>query len=237
MDDRGIKLRKRLEKIWQSPDFFKVFAAISKRAPHTIKKGTIIFNTNDPLERLYYIVKGFVKLYQLSEEGKDTTVYLLGTNNIIGVRALTSQDKLARHNAEALTDISVLTISHKEYFDALVNHPQYCVDLLHVFIDRLNYTERKLESFIYADTTARVANFLSDCAQRFGIKKGSIIEVPLELTHQRIAEFVGSFRETVTLALHYLEKTGTVKDEKKRITIYSLNKLNTFALTGRKHLK
>lgn len=228
------KLRSRLERIWEHANFYSVFKSITKRPPHTIKKGTILFNFQDPLERLYYIIEGFVKLYQLSEEGKDTTVYLLGPKNIIGVRALTSKDKLAKHNAEALTDVTVLTISHKEYIESMVDNPEYIVDLLHVFIERLNYTERKLETFIYADTTARVANFLTDCAHRFGIRKKTYIELPVEFTHQRVAEFVGSFRETVTLALHYLEKTGTIEATRGKITIKDLKQLSHFALTGRK---
>jgi len=185
------KFSERLDNIWQSPNFNLFFKTYSKTSSHLVKKGTIIFNEGDPLERIYFIKYGFVKLYRLSDQGRETTIYLYGPGNILGIRALTSEDECARHYAEAITDLQMITLTKKEYLNILKEHPENIVDLLQVFINRLNYTERKLEGFIITDTTARVAYFLSDCAIRFGIKKNGKVELPLPLTHQRIAEFVG----------------------------------------------
>lgn len=118
-------------------------------------------------------------------------------------------------------------MSRKEYLSLALEHPENLLDLLHVFIERLNYTERKLEGFILTDATARVANFLADCAKRFGPV------LPLPLTHQRIAEFVGSFRETVTVALNRLQKEKILKVDRGKITILNLKKLNEQALIER----
>jgi len=109
-----------------------------------------------------------------------------------------------------------VTISRQECFDALTEHPEVFVDLLQIFRDRLVYTEQKFESFIYASTTARVAIFLADCAKRFGNHKDRTIEIKLELTHQRIADFVGAFRETVTNALHRLEDDKIIRIERSQ---------------------
>lgn len=229
-----MKLQRRLENILEQPNYQKVFTSIIKRPAHTIKKGTILFSEGDPLNRTYCVIEGFVKLYRMSEEGKDTTAYLIGPNNMLGIRALTSPDECARHNAEAITDLKVITLSHKEYYDAAIQNPAILVDLLYVFIDRLNYTERKLEGFIYADTTARVANFLYDAAFRFGKKKNGITEIPVDLTHQRIAEFVGSFRETVTVALHHLASMKLIQANKGKITINNMKNLETYSRMGKK---
>lgn len=222
-------LIERLNKIWQDANFNKFFQIFSKRPGINIKKGTILFNEGEPLHKIYFIKKGFVKLYRLSKEGRETTIYLYGPGQILGVRALTSEDECARHYAEGITDLEVSTMTRKEYFEALSQHPEYIVDLLHVFIDRLNYTERKLEGFIITDSTARVAYFLLDIARRFCNTSRKSFELPLTLTHQRIAEFVGSFRETVTLALNKLQKEGVLKDNRGKITILDLNKLTKSA--------
>ncbi|MBI2074981.1 MAG: Crp/Fnr family transcriptional regulator [Candidatus Levybacteria bacterium] len=141
-----------------------------------------------------------------------------------------------------------MTMSHNEYFNAVAKHPEYLVDLMYIFIDRLNYTERKLEGFIITDATARVANFLLNFVERFcplrreaspprlgeagPDKKGGII-LPVQLTHQRIAELVGSFRETVTIAMKKLEQEGIVQDKRGIVTVLDLPKLTSFA-SGRK---
>ena len=222
------KVYQRLLKIWDHPDFSDFFSEFVQKPSHLVKKGTVIFNHGDTLERLYFIKEGFVKLYRLSDEGRETTIYLYGPGSMLGVRALTSEDESAKHFAEAITDLQINTITRREYFDIVSNHPEYLLDLLHILIDRLNYTERKLEGFIITDTTARVAYFLYDCVIRF-CKEEDNIELPLPLTHQRIAEFVGSFRETVTLSMNKLEKEGILKFERGKVFILDLNKLRQYA--------
>ena len=216
---------KRLSALWQAGDFFAFFGKFNKRASYLVKKGTIIFNEGEPLDRVFFIEAGFVKLYRLSKEGRETTIYLYGPGQILGIRALTSEDECARHYAEAITDLKVMSIKRSEYFQILSEHPEYLVDLLHVFIDRLNYTERKLEGFIITDVVSRIAYFIYDLAVRFCDTEGKQIELPLQLTHQRIAEFVGSTRETVTVAMHKLEKDKILEDSRGKIIILDLNGL------------
>ncbi|MDP2649391.1 MAG: Crp/Fnr family transcriptional regulator [bacterium] len=221
--------RKNLEQIWRPPNFISFFKKYSKRKPLNIKKGNMIFYQGDQPDRLYFIKKGFVKMYRLSEEGKNTVIYLCGPGSMLGVRALTSEDKCLRHDAQALTDVEILTMTKNEYLDFISENPNFLTDLLKIFIERLNITERKLEGFITTDATARIANFILDIANRFGERKNGKIIIPVPLTHQLIAEFVGSVRETATVALHELEKNKILNIEKKQIKILDLKKLRTFS--------
>jgi len=220
----------RLENIWRKQDFSSFLKKFSTRPHLRIRAGNTIFYEGDQPEKLYFIKEGFVKLYRTSEEGRDTIIYLYGPGSVLGVRALTGKDRLLRHSAEALTEVTVVTIPRDEFIKAASEHPEILIDILHVFIERLNYTERKLEGFILTDSTARVASFLSDLAKRFGVRKNGKIDLPLSLTHQRIAEFVGSFRETVTISVNRLKKEGILKDDRGKITILDIKKLNEHAL-------
>ncbi len=228
-------LQNRLSSLWQPPNFIAFFEKSFKRPPHLIKKGTIILNEGDHLDRLYCIKEGFVKLYRLSSEGRETTTYLFGPGNVLGLRALTSRGGCTKHTVEALTNVKILTMPKQEYFDSLVKHPELLVDITHMALQRLDYAEKKLEGFIIADTTSRVANFLFDCMYRFcqplpkdGTK--TKITLPLALTHQRIAEFVGAFRETVTLTMKRFQAEKVLTIERSKITIINLQKLKEHAL-------
>jgi CRP/FNR family transcriptional regulator len=234
MDDCRKKIHARLKRVWEKPNLRKLFEIVKRQTPRQMREGTILFNEGGPVGPLYLILEGYVKIYRLSEEGKETTNYLLGPGNVIGIRTLLSKDETSSHTAEALTPIKILTISREECFAAIEENPDLLIDFLHIFDHRLSYTERKYESFIYASTTARVAIFLSDCAMRFGIKKNRKIEIGIELTHQRIAEFVGAFRETVTLSLHRLEEEGIIHIERGRVTVLNLAKLQHYAMFGKK---
>ncbi len=218
-------LRNRLDNFWETPDFSSFFTKFTKQKPRKIKKGNTIFYQGDETNRLTYIKKGFVKLYQTAEDGREPVVYLYGPQSILGLRALTSEDHAYWHSSEALTDCEVITINAEEYKDILSVNPEYIIDLLYLFIQRLNYTERRLYGFITAETTSRVASFLYDCMLRFGEKKGGKVNIPIPLTHQLISEFVGSARESVTVALNKLVKQGIITHSRGEITIINKSKL------------
>lgn len=194
-----------------------------------MKPGRILFSDGDPLERLYYISEGYVKLYRLSSRGKETICYLYGPGYVVGLRALLSKDKVAKHSAETLTNVRLLTITHNEYFSILSKYPAFIIDLTHYFMDRLESTERVIEGFVATNTVTRVAYFFSDFVVRFcDTKKKKEIELPLTFTHQRIAEFIGSTRETVTMAIQKLEKEGILVVKRRKVTIRSLTKLHKY---------
>jgi CRP-like cAMP-binding protein len=150
-----------------------------------MRKGTIIFNEGDPVSHLYFIQEGYAKAYRISEEGKDTMNYITGPGYMLGFRTLLAKDGSAQYSAEALTDLVVYTLTHEEYLQSVALHPELLVDLIHAYADRLNYTEKKLEGFIYSSTTARVAIFLADCVRRFGKEIDGEIKLPFPLTHQK----------------------------------------------------
>lgn len=219
------KLQSRLLRLWEPPDFFNIFAKYATHSPHVVKKRTVLFNQGDPLTFLYFINKGFVKLYQVSEEGRETIIYLSCPGDVLGLRSLTSKSATAHHFGETLTEAVISYISHKDFFKVASHHPELLVDFMHIFIKRLNHAERRLEGYITTDTTTRVASFLYDCADRFGKKDTNGITLPLPLTHQRISEFVGAFRETVTIALHRLEEDKVLETKRGNIIILDMKKL------------
>ena len=224
MDASG-KISKRLENIWEPGDFTSLFEKLGKHKPLKIKKGNTILYQGDVPDKLYFIKSGFVKLYRLSEDGKDAIVYLYGPGSMIGIRAFTSEDKELKHNAQALTEVDIITIPRTDYVNLISQNPEYILDLLNVFIERLNYSEQKIEGFITKDVTSRIASFLYYIASRFGNKNNKTISIPIPLTHSLVAEFVGSARETVTLALNKLEDKKIIKLERGKITILDIQKL------------
>lgn len=223
------KLQQRLDAVWETPDFDSFFKELIKRPVRKIKKGDTLFYQGDETSKLTYIKSGFVKLFQTAEDGREPVVYLYGPPTILGLRALTSKDHTYWHSSEALTDCEIISVPVEEYKTILANHPEYIVDLLYLFIQRLNYTERRLYGFITAETTTRVAAFLYDCALRFGEKNGQKISIPVPLTHQLISEFVGAARESVTISLNKLVKEGIVAHTRGSVIVLNFPKLEIHA--------
>lgn len=225
MAENSSQLSARLHSLWREPDFFSFFEKYSKRPARKYKKGSALFYEGDIPNKIYFIKKGYVKLFRISEKGRDAAIYLYGPGSILGVRAIVSKEGVFRYSTEALTDCAINLLSREEYLKILSENPEYIIDLMHMFIQRLNNAERKLEGFILTDTAARIANFLVDCAKRFGEKKGKDTVLPLPLTHQKIGDFVGAFRETATIAINKLEKEKILTIKRGVVTIHNLKKL------------
>lgn len=225
------KLKARLERIWEKPDLLSFFKTYSKRPPRRIRKGTVLFNPGDPLQGVYFIAEGFIKLYEVSEDGKETIIYLTGPGNMLSLRAIISKEKTAHQYTEAITDVIIYTITWLEVAEVFFDHPEHLIDIIHVLVDRLNHAERRVEGFIVGNVTSRVANFLYDAAIRFGQKNGKAVSFPVALTHQRISDFIGSSRETVTIALNRLQRENLIKMGRGKITILDIDKLYKRALS------
>lgn len=227
-----MSLRARIDHVWEAPDLDSFFKQFKKIQSKKIKKGGIIFYQGDETNKITYIKKGFVKLFQTAEDGREPVVYLYGPGSILGLRALTSADHTYWHSSEALSDCEVVSLQVEEYKEILSKNPENIVDLLYLFIQRLNYTERRLYGFVTAETIARVAAFLYDCTLRFGIKKNGTINIPIPLTHQVIAEFVGSARESVTISLNKLIKENVLMHTRGSIVITNEKKLKRYSNVG-----
>lgn len=195
-----------------------------------MRKRTLLFSDGDYLDRLFFIKEGFVKLYRMSDEGKDTIAYLYGPGYVVGLRALLSEENVAKHNAEAITDLKVISIPHKEYFNILNTNPRLLSELVHYFMDRLEYSEKTIEMFVSMNAKARVAHFLLDFAERYELKGNGNITFPLTFSHQMIADCVGSSRETVSIVMSRLKKRKIVMDTRGKIKILNYQKLRALSL-------
>jgi CRP-like cAMP-binding protein len=85
---------------------------------------------------------------------------------------------------------------------------------------RLQATERKLEDIAFKGIPARLAGLLLELASE--ISDGNEV---VGLTHQDLAERIGTYRETTTQVLNNFKVQGWIKINRKHIQL-----LNTEAL-------
>ncbi len=76
----------------------------------TFERGKTIFFPGDPAERVYFLVKGAVKLSRVYEAGEEITVALLRENSVFGVLSLITGQKSDRfYHAVAFTSVELLS--------------------------------------------------------------------------------------------------------------------------------
>ncbi|NMA68973.1 MAG: cyclic nucleotide-binding domain-containing protein, partial [Desulfitobacterium sp.] len=90
--------------------------------PVHFKKGEIIYKAGDQSDSLYIVNRGRIRIYRLSESGKEQLVRILNPGDFTGELALFSQS-LHESYAEAMKDTDVCMIKGSDLQEFLLRFP------------------------------------------------------------------------------------------------------------------
>jgi CRP/FNR family transcriptional regulator, global nitrogen regulator len=188
----------------------------------TFERGKTIFFPGDPAERVYFLLKGAVKLSRVYEAGEEITVALLRENSVFGVLSLITGHKSDRfYHAVAFTSVELLSAPIDQVEQALRENSELSTLMLRGLSSRILQTEMMIETLAHRDMGSRLVSFLLILCRDFGVPTSEGIMVDLKLSHQAIAEAIGSTRVTVTRLLGDLRQEKMISINKKRITVHN----------------
>lgn len=184
--------------------------AVRKRFP----KNTILFTKGDESDSLYIVYSGKVKAVIHDEHGKEVVLSVIGPGEYFGEMAAIDG---APRSATIVTKepAEILIIRRKDFGEILSSNPNVMFDLLKVLLERFRKADEKIASLAFTNVYGRVASLLMQSAEPQG-EKWVIRDT---LTHQEIADTVGSSRETVSRTIKELLDSGQISIERKQITI------------------
>lgn len=180
-------------------------------------RGTSIFSEGDPGDSLYILKKGLVKLISLLGEGRETILHILKPDEIFG-ELLLSEEKRA-FTAVAIEDALVITISRESFLRILAAVPTVDLNFIRVLSKRLARVETELAEFGHTWSYQRLAKVLLHLSERYGeeVPNGTLISV--RLTHEDLANLIGTSRETVTTQLNKFARMGLLKRQARRLIV------------------
>jgi CRP/FNR family transcriptional regulator, global nitrogen regulator len=185
------------------------------------ERNKTIFFPGDPAERVYFLTKGAVKLSRVYEAGEEITVALLRENSVFGVLSLLTGDRSDRfYHAVAFTPVELLSLQGDQVSQALKDNPELSALMLRGLASRILQTEMMIETLAHRDMRSRLVSFLLILCRDFGVPGNSGITVDLKLSHQAVAEAIGSTRVTVTRLLGDLRDKEMISIHKKKITVH-----------------
>lgn len=187
-----------------------------------VPKGRVFYRPEEPGEVLFILKEGRVQLYRISPEGKKLVITTLGPHTLFGEMALLGA-KMHNTFAEAAEDCLICVMSRNDLERLILNKPQVALRILEVTGPRLRDAEERLENMAFKGIPARLASLLLRLAEEQGSTNIS------GMTHQDLAESVGTYRETATQVLNDLKAEGLIEIGRKRITILNPEGLTAVA--------
>jgi CRP/FNR family cyclic AMP-dependent transcriptional regulator len=188
----------------------------------SVPRGRVFYRPEEVGEVLFLVKDGRVQLYRISPEGKKLVIATLGPGTLFGEMALLGQQM---HNtfAEALDDCLIYVMSRTDLERLILSKPSVGLRVLEITGRRLRDAEERLEDMAFKGIPARLASLLL----RLAAERGSTEIVGL--THQDLAETVGTYRETATQVLNDMKSNGLIDIGRKRIDILSAERLHELA--------
>ena len=190
-------------------------------------KGDPLFQKDEPGNDFYTILDGLIKVSvpdPLSERRK--TLALLGSGDVLGEMAiLTRQNRSG--NAMPARDSTLFRIEKNDFIELFENHPKLGLNLSKILSQRLWDTDSEVQFTTFKTIPGRLASQLVQLAEDFGTPStnGDDVRLDIELTHEELADIVGTNRETVTRHLNkFRDKTIISKDD-NQIVIHDLDRL------------
>jgi CRP-like cAMP-binding protein len=181
----------------------------------TCEPGRIFFRAQDPAEVLFILKKGEVILSRVNEDGKRLITATLEAGTVFGEMPILGQ-RLQNCEAEALTDCLICSMSRRDVLSLINRYPIVGLRIAEVLSGRLEAAEQRLEEMAFQGLRERLASLLLRLADQKDWRGNLVIN---GLTHQHLAEILGSYRETITATLNEFKAAGYVETGRKKIVI------------------
>jgi CRP-like cAMP-binding protein len=212
MQDRPAEFRVRLQEMLDSHGLRADLASEIEDhlTPVTYDKGAVIFLRGSPADLLFWLLKGFVKLYLPREDGDRTLIDVARPGDLLAfVNQENSMGRRQILEAHALTKCSVGLFS-REHLRQLLNKVdhQTAVRMLEQLNTAWSTTFERYITFIGSSFRVRLEMVLKRLGTRVGIedKRGTLL-MP-ELGHEDLAEMIGSSRPMVSKLISDMTREG-----------------------------
>lgn len=193
------------------------------------KKGETILRPGDTPQGVFFLKKGYVRLYSISESGEELTLIIFKPHDLFPMM-WTINDTPNENYLGTMTDVELYCSPRTDFLRFLANNPDVFLDLTSHILIRMNGMLKRMEYLAFGSASQKVASILTICTERFGERKGKGMIIGIPLTHKDVAMLVGMTRETVSIEIKKLENKGIIKYDKKLIVIRDTQGLQDAAI-------
>lgn len=168
-------------------------------------KGAVLFAEGEPARGVFIICSGRVKLLTRSLEGRTMILRIAEAGEVLGLSS-TVGDRTYEVSGETLEPCQINSVRRDDFLRFITRHVDACMHSAQSLAASYNAAQREVRTLGLSSTTAeRLARLLLDWSEHAETPKGEI-RFQVLLTHEEIAEMIGTTRETVTRSLADLRK-------------------------------
>lgn len=184
------------------------------------KKGNHVFMQDEPIENVYFIYKGIVKIYKTDYTGKEQIVNFLKKGDMFPHVGFFRKGGYPAF-AEIVEDATLVVVPISKFEKVLIDNPHLSIKVFKVLGEKIVDLQDQLESQIMDNTSEQIMRLLVRLAKQHGKKLDSgKYFLKSAFTNKDLANMIGTTRETVSRTLTKMKKNGMIETDEKGNMIF-----------------
>lgn len=192
-------------------------------ASEKVPKGTFLFREGQVGDNFFVITSGKFEVSKFTGDGKELLLRLCGKNDVIGELMVFAENGRYLFNGRSVEDSEALVIKNKAIEEEILNNPQFALEFLKMITDHFRKQHTKFRDLLLYGRKGALYSTLIRISNTYGveIKNGILLDIPI--THQDLANFSSTTRESVTRELSDLKNKGIISFKGRKIIIHRLD--------------
>jgi CRP/FNR family transcriptional regulator, cyclic AMP receptor protein len=192
-------------------------------AHRNLRKNTVVYKPQDLSEHVYLLKTGSVRLYKLTEDGQEITLSFIKAGMIFGDGDVLNEANYSYH-AQTMAPCMICYIRKADFKQLLLRY-----DVLNQFVLTSHYRRWKeaqqlIENLSLHDVRKRLTNILVMFAGQIGHQftygeKEDAVLIDLSIPQDKLAEFIGTSRESVNRHFSDLKAEGLADMHERKIVL------------------
>jgi len=192
------------------------------------KAGLSFFREGDPAESFFIVQSGSVKLTQVTPEGHQVVLRLIGAGDPFGGVAAFGGGAYPV-SAEAVTDVTALEWPGPVMASLMETYPKLAINAVRFVAARLHELQVQYRQLATEKVERRVARALLRLGEQAGRRTEAGILIDLPLSREDIVQMTGTTLYTVSRIISRFEADGLVEAGRQHIVIRDVQALTSIA--------
>jgi CRP/FNR family cyclic AMP-dependent transcriptional regulator len=179
------------------------------------KKQSHVFLQGDPLENVYFIYDGKIKVYKSDINGREQIVAIMKKGEMFPHVGFFRKGDYPAY-AEVVEPSTLIAVPISKFENVLIENPELCIKVFRVLGEKIVDLQNRLEEQILNNTYEQIIKLLIRLGQKHGkeLADGRIL-LKAEFTNKDLANMIGTTRETISRTLTKMKKDELIEVDEK----------------------
>jgi CRP-like cAMP-binding protein len=189
-----------------------------------LRKGQAVPAAEQDNPDIFWIERGMIRMYQITDDGSELTLHIFRAPSFFPMMLYLSH-RPSSYYFQTVDEVIARKAPGKAVEQFLKQNNDVLFDLTTRFADGITGLLLRIEELAAPRAKQRLIPLLLYLAKTFGQQDGARYTIDLQLSHDDLAAWIGSARETVSRQLEKLEKDGLVVKQARHLVILDVKAL------------